>query len=405
MMIEKVVVPGLGMSFEYVILTEWFKNVGDYVKKDEPIAEATADKITMELSSSIDGYLLKQCYKVEDVIPVKDIVAVIGTDKDEKVPEDLNNEKVQKETGSKSSQTETVSKAAKGERKPVSPAARRLIKEYNLDLELIKGTDKDGMVSKKDVENYLNELKTAPKDSVAAETPAGKDNGKIIEVIPYTGIRKVIGDNLSKSKNTAVHVTTGLEVDMTDVLVLRKKLMKQLNLTELSIVAFASRAIVKALGEYPILNSELNDNEIIVKKYVNIGVAVSSNNGLIVPVIKDAHKKGFIQIANEIQVLTDQGRDNKTPPDAFKDGTISISNAGAFGSLTSTQIISQPQSAVLWMGKAVKKPAVVDDEIEIRNIMNLLCSYDHRVIDGSTVGLFLTKIKMLLESPESLIIS
>lgn len=402
-MIEKIVVPGLGMSFEYVTLIKWLKNIGDYVKKDEPVAEATSDKISMELSSPIDGYLLKQFYKPDDIVPVKEVVALIGTNKDEKLSEDVNHG-TKEESETKSNEEKPSVNVVKKERKLISPVAKRIINEHNLDPNLIEGTDKNGMISRKDVEKYLEQLKSESKDNIPTQTPI-EENCEMVEVIPYTGIRKVIGDNLTKSINTAVHVTTGVEVDMTDVITLRKKLMKKMDIEDLSIVTFAVKAVAKALKEYPILNSQLIENKIIIKKYVNVGIAVAGKNGLIVPVIKDAHKKSFLEIAQEIHMITEQGRENKISMDAFKDGTISISNAGAFGSVTSTPIISQPQSAVIWMGKAIKKPAVVGDEITARSIMNLLCSYDHRVMDGSTVGLFLSRMKALLESPELLLIS
>jgi len=405
-MVEYIVVPGLGMSFEYVILTKWLKNVGDYIKKDEPVAEVTSDKITMELSSPIDGYLLKQCYKVDDSIPVNAVVAILGTNRDEQLPDEFPNKKKEEHETKNTEEKPSLKNAKK--RKLISPVAKRMIAEYNLDPDLIEGTDKDGMISKKDVENFLEQLKTSGVETNALnkDIETNKEiESDMVEIIPYTGIRKVIGDNLSKSISTAVHVTTGVEVDMTDVIALRKKIMKQMNIENLSIVAFAVRAVIEALKEFPILNSELKDNKILVKKYVNVGIAVAGEKGLIVPVIKDAHKKSLLEINNEIKIFTEQERQNKIPSECFKDGTITISNAGAFGSIISTPIINQPQSALIWMGKATKKPAVVNDEITIRSIMNLLCSYDHRVMDGSTVGLFLSRMKTFLENPESLLIS
>lgn len=404
-LIEKIVVPSLGMSFEYVTLTKWTKNEGDFVKKDEPIAEATSDKITMDISSTIDGYLIKKLYAVNDIVPAKDVVAYIGTEINEEIPNELlkahkENEVVNKEV-EKVPIANKIVENIKSEKKKATPVAKKMIADNKLDIQEIIGTGLNGMITREDVEAFLNK-KNEP-ESIIIESKNDNES-EIIETIPYIGIRKVIGDNLTRSIHTIVHVTTGLEVDMTEAMSLRKKLLSSGKFDDLSLLTFVTRAIVEAVKKYPILNASLIDEVITVRRNVNMGVAVATPNGLIVPVIKNMQSLNFLETALSLQNMTVKGRNNKVEMNDLMGGTITLSNAGSFGATTSTPIINYPQCSILWMGKIVKKPSVVNDEIQIRSIMNLLCSYDHRVVDGSTVGMFLTEIKNSLESPETLLL-
>jgi len=405
-MIEQIVVPSLGMSFEYVTLTKWTKNEGEYVKKDETIAEATSDKITMDITSTMDGYLIKQLYSVHDVVPVKANVAIVATEKDEEIPEDLVVNGKKEINDSTESKTEEINSYKNDEKtsspkKKASPVAKKIIKEKNLNIQEIVGTGLKGMITREDVEKFID---SQNQNEISSKKDLNTGDDEIIETIPYVGIRKVIGDNLTKSVNTIVHVTTGLEVDMTESMTLRKKLLANEEIENISLLTFVTRAIVNAIKNHPIVNSTLVDDVIIIKRNINMGIAVATPNGLIVPVIKNMQNLNFIETATSIEKLTTKGRDNKIEANDLQGGTITLSNAGTFGATTSTPIINYPQSSILWMGKIEKKPAVVDGEVVIRSMVNLLCSYDHRVVDGSTIGMFLTEIKNSLESPEILLI-
>lgn len=405
----EVKVPGLGLAIEEVIVGKWLKEEGEHVNKDEIIATATTDKVTIDLTSPVEGYLIKKYYNEFDTVKIDSVVALISTEEESVEPgdgcgqQDINQQIVSKQQPIK-----------------VSPLARRLAEQNAIDLQDVAGTGPNGTITKDDISKYLdNRKESQPKELIAPA--AGSVLGQVvgesipaesysapsqneIEIIPYRGIRRAIGDNMVNSVHTAPHVTTLVEIDMTEVSLLKEKLILTGAIDNLSLLTFIVKAAVKGIKAYPILNSSLVGENIEIKKFVNMGIAVASKEGLVVPVIKDAQSKNFIALAAEIHDLTLKARENKISPETFKNGTLTISNAGTFGALIATPIINQPQSAVLWTGAITKKPVVIDDEIKIRRMMYMTLSYDHRVMDGSTAAKFLVKIKEMLENPLGLLV-
>jgi len=408
-MIQTIKMPSMGLAIDAVVLTEWLKDLGDFVEKDELIATATSDKVAIEITAPIAGYLVKKCFNESEMVPVGKDVAIINTENEIfKNIEESNSEKFAQEKIS-------AARCAPAEKEVnASPMARKIAQQQNITLMDISGSGPHGMITKEDVLRYLETSKGGEeykgKATVAADSQGAYENSTLVqdpsevEVIPFNGIRKVIADNMVKSKHTAPHVTTLVEVDMTETIKLRKKLVKASCIKAISLLALVVKAAVVALKDFPIVNSSIQGENIVIKKYVNMGVAVASKAGLIVPVIRNAHTKNIAVLTEEIKELTEQARKNKVSVEMFKDGTLTISNAGTFGALIATPIINPPQSAIIWTGMITKKPVVVDDKIVIRSMMYLVMSYDHRVLDGFTAAQFLNNMKHHLENPLELLL-
>jgi len=274
--------------------------------------------------------------------------------------------------------------AAPGGKLRASPVARRLAQERGVDLTLVAATGPGGLITETDVRKYL-------EGQGGIGQPANGDE----EVIPLVGVRKIIADRLSLSRRTAADVTTVAEVDMTEVAELRKRL-------ELTYTAVAARAVVRALADFPILNSRLDGDRIVVGKRVHLGVAVAVNDGLVVPVIRDAGEKDLRQIGGELAELAKLGVEGKLTPQQLTGSSFTLTNSGVFGSLLFTPIINPPESAILGMGKVTSMPVVRDEQIVIRKMMYLCLTYDHRVVDGAPAVKFLQRVKELLENPNEL---
>jgi len=303
------------------------------------------------------------------------------------------------ETPKKVEKIETAREAEKIEEveKRYSPLVRRLAKEYNINLEEVKGTGEGGRVTKKDIMDYV-----ASKPGISAPPPAEAEK-KVLEretLIPVSPKRKITADRMVQSKRTAAHVTTVFEVDMTKVVRYRefnKDAMKREEGVHLTYLPFITLATARALKEHPVLNASWTDEGIVQKNYINIGIAVSLEDGLIVPVIKDADKKDLLQFARDIQDIALRARTKKLKPEDVQGGTFTITNYGLNGSLFGTPVILLPQVAILGVGAVVKRPVVIDDAIAIRSMMYLSLSFDHRVMDGANADKFLRKIKETLE--------
>jgi 2-oxoglutarate dehydrogenase E2 component (dihydrolipoamide succinyltransferase)/2-oxoisovalerate dehydrogenase E2 component (dihydrolipoyl transacylase) len=292
-------------------------------------------------------------------------------------------------------ETEKIEEAEKR----YSPLVTRLAKEYNINLEEIKGTGEGGRVTKKDIMDYV-----ASKPGISLPPPAEAEK-KVLEretLIPVSPKRKITADRMVQSKRTAAHVTTVFEVDMTKVVryrELNKDAMKREGI-HLTYLPFITLAAARALKEHPLLNASWTDEGIVQKNYINIGIAVSLEDGLIVPVIKDADKKDLLQIAKNIQDIAARARNKKLNLEDVQGGTFTITNYGLNGSLFGTPVILLPQVAILGVGAVVKRPVVIDDAIAIRSMMYLSLSFDHRVMDGANADAFLHKVKDILEGWE-----
>ena len=390
-----VIMPQMGESVSEGTILKWLIKEGDHVEKEQPIVEISTDKIDTEVPSPVNGVIKKILYPEGKTLPVQTVIAQIEAVEEGKEVRVSGKEiEVTKKTEEVMSSM-VIEKIDEAEKR-YSPLVRKLAKEYNIKLERIKGTGEGGRITKKDIMDYM-----ASKSGIT-EIKTRQVEPRVIErevLIPTNQKRKITAERMVQSKRTAPHVTTVFEIDMTKVAQYREinkdNLIKEgIHLTYLPFITVAT---VNALKEFPILNSSWTDDGIIQKNYVNIGIAVSLEDGLIVPVIKDADKKDILQLAREIQDVAQRSRSKKLKPEDIHGGTFTITNYGLNGSLFGTPIIILPQVAILGVGAVVKRPVIINDAIAIRLMVYLSLSFDHRVMDGANADKFLRKIKDILE--------
>jgi 2-oxoglutarate dehydrogenase E2 component (dihydrolipoamide succinyltransferase) len=397
-------VPQVTQTMSECTITRWLKREGETVEAGEPLFEMETDKAAVEVESPGSGRLA-QILVASGPAPVGEVVAFIRAPR-EKLPERL----------ASASATPTASQAAAVAQPPspalgkgaaptgrvrVSPLARRLASQHRIDLSAVVPTGPGGLITEEDVRRCLEipPVATTPvTHHTAPPQPVMPPLGPGEEVLPVTAIRKLIADRLSLSRRTAADVTTVAEVDMTEVSALRAQ-------EDISYTAFVAAATVMALAEFPVLNSRLQDDKIIISKPVHLGVAVAIDEGLKVPVIRDAHTKSLRQISVELADLAKRGAGGQLTPVELTGSTFSLTNSGVFGAVLSTPIINPPESAILGMGRIAKMPVVRDNQIMIREMMYLCLSYDHRVVDGAPAVRFLQRVKLLLEKPGLLLSS
>jgi 2-oxoglutarate dehydrogenase E2 component (dihydrolipoamide succinyltransferase) len=406
-------VPQMGESVVEGTINKWFVEVGQPIKKDEPIVELLTDKVNVSLPADADGVLLEILAPVGTIVPVGKDIAVIGAP----------GEKAAASVTTTAAPAATVAKAApviaapvlapvSGEPQRLSPAVRRLIKEYGVDVTRLQGTGAGGRVTQKDVEDYIARTGKPAHVSAPTSTSAtpsyrpsvtGSDSGKRVEEIPIPRIRKLISEHMVRSKQTSAHVTTFDECDFTRLVEFRQQHVDRIEKEQgirITYMPFLIAAACKALKEFPYVNASLTEDKIILKHYYNIGVAVARDAGLIVPVIKNADSKGVVGLMRDLKDLGDRARSDRLTPADIEDGTFSITNAGVYGALNSTPIISQPQVAILGVHTIQKRPVVREGQIVIRDMMNLGMSFDHRLIDGQYAVQFLRRLITYLEFPE-----
>lgn len=396
-----VIMPQMGESVAEGTILKWLVSEGDHVAKEQSIVEISTDKIDTEVPSPVNGIIKKILYPEGKTLPVQTVIAQIEAVEAKEAVIGIVEANGRSPTLGPAKKVETIKAVMETEKieeveKRYSPLVRKLAKEYNVNMEEIKGTGEGGRVTKKDILDYVS---ARPGVSTTIPTEAEK---KVIEketLIPLSPKRKITAERMVQSKRTAAHVTTIFEVDMTKVekyRELNKDSFKKegVHLTYLPFITFATAC---ALKEYPILNSSWTDDGIIQKNYINIGIAVSLEDGLIVPVIRDANKKDLVQLAMEIQDIAQRSRTKRLKPDDVQGGTFTITNYGLNGSLFGTPVILLPQVAILGVGTVVKRPVVINDAIAIRHMVYLSLSFDHRVMDGANADIFLRKIKDILE--------
>ncbi|MCX7875490.1 MAG: 2-oxoglutarate dehydrogenase, E2 component, dihydrolipoamide succinyltransferase [Melioribacteraceae bacterium] len=410
--------PKMGESIMEGIIIKWRKNTGDKVNRDEIILDISTDKVDTEVPSPVEGILEEILFKENDTVPVGTTIARIRTTSGvvkmedaqknvlEKIKIDVNNEnKVEAKSEEKKIRTNS--------NKFYSPLVLNIARKENIsfsELEKIEGSGINGRVTKNDILKYLEEKRSDKIKFETDDTPQkikiSTSSGEKIQVIPMDNIRQKIKQHMIKSRDTSVHVTAVMEVDMSVIHNFIEQ-NKDKYLSEegikLTYLPFISLAVVKALKEYPLMNASIEENNIIIKKYINLGIAVAVEpNGLIVPNIKNADEKNIKGLAKAINDLSSRARTKKLTTDDITDGTFSITNYGVFGSLFGTPIINQPEVGILGVGAVVKKPVVVElngtDAIVIKPMMYLSLSHDHRLVDGMLGGKFLQTIKNQLEN-------
>ncbi|MGD1998834.1 MAG: 2-oxoglutarate dehydrogenase complex dihydrolipoyllysine-residue succinyltransferase [Flavobacteriaceae bacterium] len=386
-MILEMKVPSPGESISEVEIAEWLVADGDYVEKDQTIAEVDSDKATLELPAEASGTITLQA-EPGDAVAVGAVVCLIDTDAEK--PEGQETQIVAAAPESKAPQAEVVENYASG---TASPAAKKIISEKGLDVKNIVGTGRNGRITKDDA------VKAVP----AMGTPAG-DRPTARKKMSL--LRRKVAERLVAAKNETAMLTTFNEVDMSAIFALRKQYKESFQEKHgvgLGFMSFFTKAVVRALQTYPDVNSMIDGNEQIVYDYCDISVAVSGPKGLMVPVVRNAEAMSFKDIEAEIKRLAIRARDGQITVDEMTGGTFTISNGGVFGSMLSTPIINPPQSGILGMHNILERPVAVDGKVEIRPMMYVALSYDHRIIDGRESVGFLVAVKEALESPESIL--
>ena len=401
-----VIMPQMGESVAEGTILKWLVHEGDRVEKEQPIVEISTDKIDTEVPSPVNGIIKKILYPEGQTLRVLTVIAQIEPVEAKEAVSGIVGANGRTPTLETAKKVETIKAVTETEKieieeveKRYSPLVRRLAKEYNINLEEVKGTGEGGRVTKKDIMDYV-----ASKPGISAP-PTAEAEKKVLEretLIPVSPKRKITADRMVQSKRTAAHVTTVFEVDMTKVVryrELNKDAMKREGI-HLTYLPFITLAAARALKEHPLLNASWTDEGIVQKNYINIGIAVSLEDGLIVPVIKDADKKDLLQLFKDIQDIAARARNKKLNLEDVQGGTFTITNYGLNGSLFGTPVILLPQVAILGVGAVVKRPVVIDDAIAIRSMMYLSLSFDHRVMDGANADVFLHKVKDILEGWE-----
>ena len=403
-------VPTIGESITEVTLSQWLKKDGEIIRVDEPICEFESDKATLEFPAEATGKLIYVANEGDD-LPIGALVARIDTSfsaADTSVPETPAS---QPDNNIKPETPETVATYASGH---PSPAAAKILREGNLASSDVTGTGKDGRITKEDAIQAVQDNKKTPsvaaaekpKDTPAASTVNISNAGdRNVRVEKMSRMRKTIAARLVSAKNNTAMLTTFNEVDLTAVNELRKKYQDKFVAkygVKLGYMALFAKACAKALMEMQDVNAMIDDSNLVYHDYVDISFAISTPNGLVVPPIQNVESLGYHEIEIKLKELADKARNGKLTLDEMKGGTFTITNGGVFGSLLSTPIINEPQSAILGMHAIKERPVAVDGKVEIRPMMYLALSYDHRIIDGSTSVTFLVRVKELLEDPLTL---
>ena len=409
-------VPTLGESVTEAIIAKWLKKEGDAIAMDEPLVELETDKVTLEVNAPQAGTLISISANEGEAVVVGAILGEIG-EAGAKIPapspkkEDAPQKAEPKTEEPKAAAQTSESKSDKSDE--LSPAVRKMIHDNNLDAAAISGTGKDGRITKEDVQNYMEgHEKTLPSTPQAASLPTTPSAPREVkdreERVKMSKLRQTIAKRLIEAQTEAAILTTFNEIDMgayMDMRNLYKDSFEKKHGVKLGFMSIFVKAACQALKEFPAVNAEIDGEDIIYKNYYDIGVAVSTPQGLVVPVVRDADQKSFAQIEKDIGDMAVRARDGKLAMSEMMGGTFTITNGGVFGSMMSTPILNRPQSAILGMHKTTMRPMVMPDgSIQARPMMYVALSYDHRVIDGRESVSFLVKIKEILEDPARLLI-
>ena len=421
----EITVPTLGESVADATVARWIKTTGDAVAADEPVVELETDKVTLEVPAPAAGTLGEILAAEGATVEVGASLAILNEGAApaasapaapaEQAPAKSAPATPAPVTPAPSAAAPVAAAPAAASAAvdmPLSPAVRRLVEENNLNPAAIKGTGVDGRLTKADV---LAHMKGAPATSAPAAAQAQQmprqqprpEDAAREERLPMSKLRQVIASRLKAAQNTAAMLTTFNELDMTALMALRSTYRQEFEAAygiRLGFMGMFVMASIKALQEFPAVNAEIDGNDIIYKNYYNIGVAVGTPQGLVVPVVRDAGGLGLAEIETRIADFGDRARNGKITPDDMAGGSFTISNGGVYGSLMSTPILNPPQSGILGMHKIEKRPVVVDDAIVIRPMMYLALSYDHRIIDGREAVSFLARIKELVEDPRRIVL-
>lgn len=427
----EILMPKMGESIIEATITKWLKNEGDTISEEDAIVEIATDKVDSEIPSPVDGILVKRLYNEGDTVAVGEVIAYISTGDDDEVAvaEAKPAEKIEAVASEAPAATPAPAPQAHAaadvaDERFYSPLVKSIAKQEGIpaaELAGIGGSGKDGRVTKTDILAYISgrgqqtqatatqatapASLASPAPAKATSAPATVFSGPGDQIVEMDRMRRIIADHMVNSVHTSPHVTSFVEVDMTNIVKWRNKHKDAFEKREgirLTFTHVFLEAIAKAIKEFPMVNASVDGNNIIIRRRVNIGMAVALPSGnLIVPVVKDVDEKNLLGVAKQANDLAERARDNKLLPDEIQGGTITLTNLGSFGTVMGTPIINQPQLAIVAVGSITKRPVVIEtregDLIGIRHMMYLSLSYDHRVIDGALGGKFIYRVKELLE--------
>ncbi|PWU66817.1 2-oxoglutarate dehydrogenase complex dihydrolipoyllysine-residue succinyltransferase [Gracilibacillus dipsosauri] len=424
---KEIKVPELAESITEGTIAEWLVSEGDAVEKGDPICELETDKVNVEVNAEYAGVLKEFVKNAGDDVEVGEVIAKIDENgeavdtKEESKSEDSEATAPSKEekqaTDNNEASTPEPKKSGKEQKVVASPATRKRARELGIDLNDVVPTDPLGRIRPEDVEHLSDALKAEKQKQASSDSKSKQqistnssqqEFDKPVERVKMTRRRQTIANRLVEAQHTAAMLTTFNEVDMTAVMKLRserKDKFLEKHDVKLGFMSFFTKAVVGALKEFPYINAEIQENEIVLKKFYDIGIAVSTDDGLVVPVVRDADRLDFAGIESEIGRLGAKAKNKELQISDLQGGSFTITNGGIFGSLLSTPILNTPQVGILGM-HSIKKRAVVmpDDSIEVRPMMYIALSYDHRIVDGKDAVQFLVRIKQLLEDPYDLLL-
>ncbi|SDG19937.1 2-oxoglutarate dehydrogenase complex dihydrolipoyllysine-residue succinyltransferase [Pelagibacterium luteolum] len=411
-MSTEVRVPTLGESVTEATIGQWFKKVGDAVSADEPIVELETDKVTIEVPAPVSGTLEAISVNEGDTVEVGALIAAIAAGSaGAKAAETPKEEPKAEAPKAEAPKPANAPAPATKTEMPPAPSAAKLMAERDVEPSSVEGSGKRGQVLKEDVLKALDntgEAKPAAAPAPAqTRAPSKQEDGAREERVKMTRLRQTIAKRLKDAQSTAAMLTTFNEVDMKPVMDLRnsyKELFEKKHGVKLGFMGFFTKAVVHALKEIPAVNAEIDGTDIIYKNFAHIGVAVGTEKGLVVPVVRDADQMTIAEIEKEISRLGKAARDGQLSMADMQGGTFTISNGGVYGSLMSTPILNAPQSGILGMHKIQDRPVVVGGQIVVRPMMYLALSYDHRIVDGKEAVTFLVRVKESLEDPQRLVL-
>ncbi len=422
----EVKVPAVGESITEVEILSWLKKEGDRVEEDENVVEVETDKASVEIPAPASGVIVEILKKEGSIAAVGEVIARIdpsaqaakGKKEAKKEPAETAAKPAPKKAEAKKGGAETDEGNGHRTATRVMPSAQRLLAEHGIEAQAVKPTGPGGRLLKEDVLRYIEEQEgqldeveeVAESDAAAPSaftTTAEGDEKDLEEVVPMTLIRRRIAERLVRAQHEAALLTTVNEVDMTEVIALRKKynevFQKKYGI-KLGFMSFFVKASIEALKEFPAVNAEIRDKNVIYRNYYNIGVAIGGGKGLVVPVLRRAERMSFAEVELKIADFAKRAQENKIKPEELQDGTFTISNGGVYGSLLSTPIVNPPQSGILGMHAIQDRPVALNGQVVIRPMMYIALTYDHRLVDGREAVTFLRRIKEAVEDPTRILI-
>ena len=420
-MTEKIIVPTLGESVTEATVSKWLKNQGEDISVDEPIVELETDKVNVEVPSPSNGVLESISVKEGETVNVGALLGIINGSKknnSENIKEIKKYSPPKKEANDQEKVLEVYSEeeplileevheekkikkefVSKNQTSSISPAARKMATESKVDINKVQGTGKNGVILKEDIMSLMG-VKPSPSERKTKHGPE--------ERIKMTRLRLTIAKRLKEAQENAAMLTTFNEVDMSEVISMRNSYKEEFQKkysVKLGFMSFFVKACVIGLKNFPTINAEIQGDEIVYKNYYNISIAVGTDRGLVVPVLRETDEMSFADIEKNIGYLGEKAREGKITIDDLQGGTFTITNGGIYGSMLSTPILNPPQSAVLGMHNIIQRPVVIEGNVEVRPIMYLALSYDHRIIDGKEAVSFLKIVKESLEQPKRLFLN